>query len=359
MARAETTLIPVVGPKKPADGPEERAGGPQAPAAGATSASAAEAALFGPLPQGLLEPVPVPPLSPRDADEPVDTDADKAGGCVVGVDIAREGRRLVGRRSAKVLRAAAGALAARLPDGARLELGEPGVLTVAVPGWGRAAASEWMHRELPGVLDGFVSDVDLTGMHLRAAVRSPSGPVGAQLLQRLDGPARAAGATERAPEGPSAGAGRRRTADDGEPVVDRHRAAPGSGRHSGADQEAGGARRFAVGRTDGAGTEPDGAAADTAAGGAVPPPEPPDHPRAGRGGRRRAAILGADEPEPAPLADDPAADEQEAGAAADSDQPAAAATGDPAPPRRRIDASTEGLGLADLLAGALAEYRGI
>jgi hypothetical protein len=28
-------------------------------------------------------------------------------------------------------------------------------------------------------------------------------------------------------------------------------------------------------------------------------------------------------------------------------------------PRRRIDASTEGLGLADLLAGALAEYRGI
>ncbi|MCO1654265.1 hypothetical protein [Pseudonocardia humida] len=355
-ARAETAMFPAVRPEPAAE---------DAPRPAADPVSAADAALFGPLPAELLEPVLAEPTTsrpaerppadrrpvaePRPAADPPDTD-----GCVVGIDIAREGRRLVGRRSARVLRTVAEALGGRLPAGGRIDEDEPGVVVVRVPGWSRAAATEWMRGRLPGVLDGFAGDPgdagDLAGMNLRAAVRNSDGPVGAQLLQRLDAPApRGPGAAPSGPVrrdagGPQAlerpgGGGRRRADDRSEP----ERSAPPpftrpvTGRHG--SGETGVMSSVVPGRhgqdkTDppaGRGTSrPDPAAEQGTAGQGTAP----------RGGRRRA--------------DDPAPDGPRAAPEADPAPAAGAARG-----RERADGSTEGLGLADLLAGALAEYRGI
>ncbi|WP_408004785.1 hypothetical protein, partial [Pseudonocardia lacus] len=194
IARAETTMLPAVRPKS------------VPPAPSVPPADAADAALFGPLPDELLDPVLAEPPAPGPApvSQPVaqprpGSGPSDADGCVVGIDIAREGRRLVGRRSAEVLRAVAEALRGHLPPDGRIEEGEAGVLTVLAPGWSRDEATGWMRSRLPGVLDGVVCEVDPAGMSLRAAVRDGDGPVGAQLLQRLDAPA---GPARREPDAP-------------------------------------------------------------------------------------------------------------------------------------------------------------
>lgn len=121
-------------------------------------------------------------------EQPVSGTPAKAGaaGCVVAVDICRDGRRFAGRRAAAVVGAAADRLGERLPAGARLRHDDTGVLSVVLAGWERAAATAWMHRTLPGLLDGYVAECDLQGMALRAAVHDTDGRAGAQLLQRLD-----------------------------------------------------------------------------------------------------------------------------------------------------------------------------
>jgi hypothetical protein len=131
----------------------------------------------------ISEPVVGPP---PDTDPGPDGDEAAGTGCAVAVDIARDGRRLAGRRSDRVMRKVADLLTDRLPPGGRIRRAEPSTLTVALPGWGRRSATEWMRRELPGLLDGHLDDLDVSGMHLRAVVRDADGPVGAHLLQRLD-----------------------------------------------------------------------------------------------------------------------------------------------------------------------------
>ncbi len=114
----------------------------------------------------------------------------EAEGCVVVIDLARDGRRFAGRRAGGVVRALADRLGDRLPSGARVRHDDGDALAVVLPGWSRSPATEWMHRTLPGLFEDFVPDEDMPGTQLRAAVHDADGPVGAQLLQRLDRPRR-------------------------------------------------------------------------------------------------------------------------------------------------------------------------
>jgi syndecan 1 len=111
-------------------------------------------------------------------------------GCTVVVDIARDGRRFAGPRAAAVVRSVADLLADHLPPGVRSRFGDGDSLVVTGPGWSRADATDWMHRTLPGLLDGFVAAEELPGAQLRVAVHDAHGPVGAQILQPVTLPAR-------------------------------------------------------------------------------------------------------------------------------------------------------------------------
>lgn len=263
-----------------------------------------------------------------------------AGGCVVVLDLTRAGQRLPAAAAAATVRRVVDRLADRLPPGSRLRDDAPDSVSVVLPGRDRTAASEWMHRVLPGLVDGLAVDDGVAGALLRAAVHDTDGVVGAQILHRLDG------ARGTAP-GPARGAETDRHARNGAPrtAVPARQPAPDDDRADrgavAGPQRAAGARRYGLD----AGADGDGR--DGATGGAAlaspagrhdqsadRPPYLPDGVvvRPGSGGRRHRRA-----PDPAP---DPADD---AGAA----------------PRSAAPQSTEGLGLADLLAGALAAYRGI
>lgn len=179
--------------------------------------------------------------------------APEVGGCVVVIDLARDGRRFAGRRAGAVVRALADRLGDRLPSGARVRHDDADALSVVLPGWSRSPATEWMHRTLPGLFEDFVTDEDLPGTQLRAAVHDADGPVGAQLLQRLDRPQRrpardalgtgplwgSPSPEAVAPATPPADAGRRRRRDAEEPPVaaatsqDVRRDAPPTGDRAG------------------------------------------------------------------------------------------------------------------------------
>jgi hypothetical protein len=132
---------------------------------------------------------------PARIDEPAASD----DGCAVVIDIARDGRRFAGRRAAAVVRSVADLLADRLPTGARSQFADSDALVVTRAGWSRPDATDWMHRTLPGLLDGFLASEELPGAQLRVAVHDADGPVGAQLLQPLTPAGR-----ERGTEDPSA-----------------------------------------------------------------------------------------------------------------------------------------------------------
>jgi hypothetical protein len=104
--------------------------------------------------------------------------------CVVSIDIARDGRRQVGRRPAKLVRALAAALAEHLPAGSRTEQDEPCVLSVVLVGEDRLSAEEWMRRTLPELLDDDPGDLRAPGLQLRAAVRD-AGAAGPQFVHDL------------------------------------------------------------------------------------------------------------------------------------------------------------------------------
>ncbi len=391
-------------------------------------------------------------------DPPPSTDA---RGCVVIVDLVRDGQRFAGRRAATVIHALSDRLADRLPDGARLRHDDTAGLSVVLSGWDRSAATEWMHRTLPGLLEKLTLVEELPSTQIRASVHDADGPVGAQLLQRLDTPPRSSApsgqpATGREPaavrdaeasrttdpahatrpfhdpdpdrdpsgdlapdlssrraapasresehpgrmtrsrdrgrlrdagpldadwdwdwggglelsggSGPApAGTGRhdasartplrvdddpgsagrrgrrhRREADDGGTAPDRSRAsrtgAPGSGTDAGAGPRAGSA----------------GGGSGTAADDTGEPGRPGRRHRSGGSGHGRT---GNDEP----MGDETAREERSGGGTASGRGPRGSAgarrggTGGGQP----TDASTDGLGLADLLAGALDAYRGI
>ncbi|MBV9920398.1 MAG: hypothetical protein JOY78_06030, partial [Pseudonocardia sp.] len=109
-------------------------------------------------------------------------------GCVVVVDLLCGGEPATAGTT--LLHGVAERLADRIPAGARLRLDDvASVLSVVLPGRDRTVASDWMHRTLPAV---FRDSADLgdpalpVSTALRATVHDTEGPVGAQLLQRLD-----------------------------------------------------------------------------------------------------------------------------------------------------------------------------
>jgi hypothetical protein len=281
---------------------------------------------------------------------------------VVVIDVARDGRRFAGRRAGAVVRAVADRLTDRLPRGARLRLGESDALSITLPEWDQAAATEWMHRTLPGLLAGFDTGEDLPAAQLRAAVHDAEGPVGAQILQSLERPTgrRHGAGADRGSAHQGSGerwadlddrrqdtgrSGRRhsgeREARPWEPTPDpgpqdsRWEGSAGSGRagESGYRHEAGAASA--------SGSSADGGGRRHRHGTDAEPTERGEtrHAEAdratGRGTDRGTASTGAGG----------------GGTAAASD--AGAGSGNAAPE------STEGLGIADLLAGALAAYRAI
>ena len=211
---------------------------------------------------------------------------------MVVVDLARDGRRFAGRRAATVVRAVADRLDGRLPDGGRLRHDDSDALSIVLPGWSRSPAADWMHRTLPEVFDDVVTAMEFTGTQLRAAVHDVDGPVGAQLLQRLDP------------------AGERPTA---------------AGRHDAGRHDAAGRTPFRV----------------------------EEAPAGGRRRRRQGPDAGAgarSDSLPDSLPDSRADSLPDARSESRADRGAAPL---------EAEVSTDGLGLADLLAGALAAYRNI
>jgi hypothetical protein len=368
-----------------------------------------------------------PPRDEAPATSTTDPGRGDDGTCVVVIDVARDGRRFAGRRAAAVARAVADRLTDRLPRGARLRFGDSDALSITLPAWDCAAATEWMHRTLPGLLEGFVPDDALPAAQLRAAVHDADGPVGAQILQSLEPvPGRRRDAASPGSDTVAGSrSGRRRagedrgarpeweTAPDSDPVGWPWGAASarGSGRgegsevlrgssgsgptHAGGSPANGAAGRHEAERSS---TRTDGVEAggggrrhrrgsDASAqhddryradlGGES---DPEDRSRGGRNGGRaerpggdagRARSNTGDTGRAAPISGDAARAERASARAARNSSdggPAAANAADTGPaepdradsdPERQGSESTEGLGLADLLAGALAAYRGI
>lgn len=282
-------------PGPPADGPAPEQVVPPAPPATVPRDALSAVA---PRPTTAPERLPRPPAAPSTeapgspevdggGGHPRPGDADRSGtadrgtpdpgavGCAVVVDLARDGRRFAGLRAATVIGEVAGLVEGHLPQGARQRFDEPHVLALALPGWTGPAATRWMYRSLPGLLAGFTASEDIPGVQLRATVHDVDGPVGAQLLHRIDV------------------------------------ARPAQGGRHGATAERSAFRS----------TGPVPRSAHPTPGGDAPP----------AAGRDRRAVAGAPD------------------AAAESPQAHKPFT----------PAEAEGLGLADLLAGALAAYRSI
>ncbi|MGI5128838.1 hypothetical protein ACQEVB_18690 [Pseudonocardia sp. CA-107938] len=131
------------------------------------------------------------PLPPDDAAGGTEAEAPAAdraaAGCAVVLDLARDGRRFAGVRAATVIREVAELVAEHVPTGSRVRFDEPDVLSLVLPGWAGADATRWMYRTLPGLLAGFTASEEIRGVQLRATVHDVDGPVGAQLLHRIDG----------------------------------------------------------------------------------------------------------------------------------------------------------------------------
>jgi hypothetical protein len=304
-------------------------------------------------------------------------------GCTVVVDIAREGRRFAGPRAAAVVRSVAGLLVDRLPVGAHTRFGDSDALVIGGGGWSRADATEWMHRTLPGLLDGFVTAEDLPGAQLRAAVHDAGGPVGAQILQQLTAPApgRDTGADRRPGEElPARGPRTDGAVHSSEARGREYRMAARAGRPGRGDGALTTTRAsrdevvddpprwpFAAAASGAADDEPatpaepprpapepvaqvpqrparHGTGADRLAAGSAPAAAAPG----GRAGGASTATTGAVGPQVRTGRDDGV------GAATGNSTDEARPTPDPERPE-----STDGLGIADLLAGALAAYRGI
>ncbi len=98
-----------------------------------------------------------------------------------------------------MVRAVADRLTDRLPQGARLRLGESDALSITMPGWDLAPPRSGCTAPCPSLLAGFDAGEDLPSAQLRAAVHDADGPVGAQILQSLERPAGRRGGADRDP----------------------------------------------------------------------------------------------------------------------------------------------------------------
>ncbi len=246
-------------------------------------------------------------------------------GCVVVVDLVCAGEPVTA--GAALLRGVMERLADQIPAGSRLRLDDAGsALSVILPEQDRTGACDWMHRTLPAVFRGTAAPSEPVlpvGTALRATVHDTDGPAGAQLLQRLDRARRGDAPSVRVKWGVpiAAGSGGRRRRPDGESAPSERPAEVRICPEKQADTNG----AFPAARW-GRHRQSQDAAAERSAVIARPSP-----------------FVRASEPVPPPKA----ANDAETVGLRDG------TVGDDA------ELAVEGLGLADLLAGALAAYRAI
>ncbi|HEY0816820.1 MAG TPA: hypothetical protein VGE11_26385 [Pseudonocardia sp.] len=135
-----------------------------------------------------------PPAEPAVKHPAPKGQAGDAVGCVVVIDVVRAGAPVLD--GGEVLREVGDRLNQRIPGGGRLRFEADGsALSVVLPGRERSAATHWMYEALPALfadMTGLAAPAPWdTGTTLRATVHDTDGPFGAQLLQRLDVVARA------------------------------------------------------------------------------------------------------------------------------------------------------------------------
>ncbi|MHA6793171.1 hypothetical protein ACVGVM_06575 [Pseudonocardia bannensis] len=243
---------------------------------------------------------PARPVEPP-AVEPATTSTTAAAtpGSVVTLDLVAGDRQITSVTAMTAMRRVFRRLGGDLPPGARLRDQGPATVAVVLPEMDRGAAASWVHRIMDGLADGLPVGTDAVGLRLRATVHDVDGTAGAQILHEL-GPSTDVHVL-RSPAGP---------ADDqlSPQPAGQPRAAGPDGVTVAASS--GGSRHAAEGRRP---FRPGGIEV-----------------RPGSGGRRHRQAPAAEQPTPA--AEPSGAD---------------------------IDLASSELGLADLLAGALAAYRGI
>jgi hypothetical protein len=313
-------------------------------------------------------------------------------GSVVVLEIVAEGFPMSDDVVAESMRTVAARVTDELPDGSGLRDSGPDSVSVLLPGWPRTAAADWARRVLPVLGHRLDMVRAISVAHLRATVHDAAGPAGAPIVHRLH-PLPDADGADAAASAPSSSLQRSAASEGSNGPRDRGTAAPwaGSGergsRH-GDDQD-----RSWFGSTDGdtgdrvgpgPGRDPDDGpgsggrgsddpwgsddgrrASGTSAGSrhhgvATRHDAIADHPpvlpgglvvEPGSGGRRHRSRAES-RPEP----DDRVSSSSSSPSSSSSSPPPSSP---PPSSQRAVPTPADGLGLADLLAGALAAYRGL
>ena len=146
--------------------------------------------------EAALQPATVAPRVERDRAADAGPRPDAAGVAVsVVVDLVSGDQRVGGAAVAVALRRIARRAGATLPAGATLR-GSEDAVTVEFPGLDRAGAAAWVHSVLEDLAAGLPTARDLDGAFLRAAVVGADGVRGAQILHDLGTQASASTVTE-------------------------------------------------------------------------------------------------------------------------------------------------------------------
>ncbi|MEU7814547.1 hypothetical protein [Pseudonocardia sp. NPDC049154] len=266
------------------------------------------------------------------------TESDAVGTSVV-LDLVDGDRRIGSPEAERVLRGLTDRMRVHLPSRSRVRSGDPSTLRVDLPGRDRSETAAWLHpvmRDLAASVDG---GAELRGARLRGTVHGTDGVTGVQLIQDLE-------------PSPPAGRSNGRTSAAAFRMEDlavrpgsggrRHRRAAGSAGVEGArtaDDE-GDPARSTTAAPAAASTTP--APADGAGSAGAP----------ARDGRRAG-------PEGAPTDRTADSDSTATGPARNADAPTGSGDGTEPDGAAAKGTSNESLGLGDLLAGAMAAYRGL
>jgi hypothetical protein len=278
------------------------------------------------------------------------TDGGALGTSVV-LDLVDGDRRVASPDAERVLRGLTDRMRVHLPSRGRVRAEDPSTLRVDLPGRDRAETAAWLHpvmRDLAASVDG---GAELRGARLRGTVHGTDGVTGVQLIQDIE--SAPVGGRSTGGRG-SAGAFRIedlavRPGSGGR----RHRRAAGSGSPEGPgganDGDPAGSAGSRPLRADGSASmsAPSTNGAGTGGGHATTPDENDASTR-----RTDADTGGPDVAAPGTPGSGAAKPGASTGQGDDPDGDTTAST-------TRTDPSTETLGLGDLLAGAMAAYRGL
>ncbi|WP_433506772.1 hypothetical protein ACQP04_09965 [Pseudonocardia halophobica] len=276
---------------------------------------------------------------PVDRSGPAGSDSDAVGTSVV-LDLVDGDRRIGSPDAERVLRGLTDRMRVHLPSRGRLRSEDPSTLRVDLPGRDRSETAAWLHpvmRDLAASVDG---GAELRGARLRGTVHGTDGVTGVQLIQDLEPPPAGRSSSGRT----SVAAFRMedlaiRPGSGGR----RHRRAAGSAGAEGTADDEGDPAGSTTAATPAAGSTPPAPAADAGSTGATAVAR--DDRPAGQDGHRTD---GTGDP-----------DATATDSATNADAPSE--SGDGTGPGGAVakETPTESLGLGDLLAGAMAAYRGL